>query len=267
MRLRAAPEGASGKGGASLNARQDHQEYIEKIRPYCAELYKRAYLITLNAEIAEYVVQSVIAEAYGLFTGWQGRISFREGIFELTRETALHELMLAKDAGNLEQDEEGAYGGLLFAGEESAYDPTVQTIEARLRREKPETQRMVMLKYGCGLRLKQIAQATDMRIQDVRARTKMCIARIEHAMKKGQRRLSAQAIEGHVQRLAQQILKTRPIQTPEMTAVFQLFSENLSRQKPSGGFGRRIALGAFTLVGAVLSMGLLWLIAVLLQPR
>ena len=112
------------------------QKYLSRLTPHCRELFRMAHAITENAELAEYALLSAMRSAY-LSLG--DDVPFRDSIRHAVVEQSL---------------------GQLSRRDREEYPPDFRCFElpgdngevgAWLAAEKPETRRLLLLRYGCGL--------------------------------------------------------------------------------------------------------------------
>lgn len=242
------------------------QRYIEKLRPLCGELYRRAHVIVGNSDIAEFVLQNAIAEAYARKKEWQGKIGFREALTSSVREEALDELNRAMESGSYERDPDDVMARSLY-GElplETA-DAAQQQLASRILREKPYLQRALMLKYGCGLSTKEIAFVLQTRHKEVSDALRLFAIRMDRALKK--QNGPKGVLERRLVQLSEEALRRPGGDIPDVGTIFQFFDESMEKEKKAGARVGRAVRGILLALGALLCAFLFWLIAVLLEPH
>lgn len=249
-----------------MAATDNVQRYIERIRPLCGELYRRAHVIVGNADIAEFVLQNAIADAYARRKEWQGRIGLREALNASVREEALDELNRAMESGSYERDPDDVLDRSLYSGlTPDVADQTQQMLLARIVREKPGLQRALMLKYGCGLSTKEIAFVLQTKHKEVNDALRLCVIRMDRALKK----LGAPkgVLERRLGQISESALRRPGGDIPDVGTIFQFFDESMEKEKKVGARIGRVARAVLLTAGALLCALLFWLIAVLLEPR
>lgn len=242
-------------------AEDDINRFIEKIRPYLTGLYRRAEVIVANESLAEYIVQNVITEAYPLYLEGRGRAAFQEGLNALLRNIALEELNSKRNMEDYAQDAEETVEQSLYLNATYNQDDAIESaLYTRVMREKFLVRRMLMLKYGCGLNASQIGSVLKVRASDVRQRLRILNARLF----RGARGTQIPALEQHLAKMSIAALGRQGDDVPDMTTIFQLFTENI---QTLGGVNKRapvILHTALMILGGLLCAVLFWLISVLL---
>ena len=72
-------------------------EYLSKLRPMTNGLFNAAHAIMGNCELAEYVMQEAVLDAYLQRRKWRESVGFREGLMRSVRVRALDELGIQED--------------------------------------------------------------------------------------------------------------------------------------------------------------------------
>lgn len=246
------------------SAEEEVNRFIERIRPYLTELYRRAEVIAANEDRAEYIVQNVITEAFPLFLEARGRAAFQEGLYALLKQVALDELNASRGAEGYEQDAEETIERSLYSLHSVAQEDAVQSaLLARVMREKHPMRRLLMLRYGCDLSTAQIGAVMRMRASDVRHRLRILNARLF----RGAQGAQIPALEQHLIKLSRAALNRQDADVPEMTTIFQIFSENLEKPKKKSGRIKKIVRVALMSLCALLCAAIFWLISILLVPE
>lgn len=127
--------------------------YQKKLTPMLRGLQRAAYAMTGNRSISEYALHTALVEAYMRRSDWHGRLGFREELLRALRAVTL------TDAARIRRAEQD-WPGLL----PDDSDPVI----AVLTDEDVEVQRVVALRFGCGLTPREIALLTGMRQDAVR---------------------------------------------------------------------------------------------------
>lgn len=162
----------------------DPQGFLERLKPLYSEMFRAAHAITGNLELAQFVLQNAMLEAYLRRGEWRDRMDFREGLMHAIRLVGLAELRRERRLQPVEQDWRG-----FEESEGLELDPSgVERMRQMVAREKPEMRRMLMLRYGCGLNPLQIAEVMQMRGGEVRQALTRCQSRLERGVVKPARK-------------------------------------------------------------------------------
>ena len=124
--------------------------FFARVRPCYRELFNMAHAICGNYELAEYAVQSAILDIFRRGTP-RSRAGLRENLRARVRAMAVEQARLIDDAeltwdGFRADAIEGAGGDLVLQA------ASLETLEDR---------RALLLRYGCGLRARDIALLLD----------------------------------------------------------------------------------------------------------
>ncbi len=142
--------------------------YSERLQPQIRLLYRAAHAVTGNRRMAECVLSNGILRAYLDRSDWRERMSFREGVLHAIRMEAREQMR---------RDPDSDYDWTGIAVQLSEKHPLVGV----LANEPAETQRIMVLRYGCALSAKEIGSLTGRTAEQVRAHIACCQARIERA--------------------------------------------------------------------------------------
>ncbi len=235
----------------------DPQGYILKLRPLYIELFREAHAIVGNLELAEYTLKKAVYEAYLRRNEWRERMSFREGLQQTVRMVALSELGNIRSVGSFDGD---------WTPPEPAGEITSEqkTLYARLMRESDELVRTLMLYYGCGLRVSQIAQIMDEKPADVkealfRFRRRLERSRVSHG---GDRHV----MEDSLERLLIMLLCAHSDDVPDSGVVFRAFERDADTAPRARKPVSHVLAALLICVGALLCALMFWLVAVLIEP-
>ena len=225
---------------------EDYRQYFSRIRPIYNRLFGIAHAVTGNCDQAEYAVQSAMLDCRDLAGISVGNHAFRETL----RSSVLSAALQLTDT---DEDVEFDWNGLSAAGE---------PIAAQIAQEPPENQRILVLKYGCGLSVRRIARICDTDARHVvsvlhRFETRMC------------RKLPDLAHSGFDTRVTHAInaaLDSPNASIPEIGSVFRAFLSDACVQPLPSRIPARIlkAIVLFTLITACVVA--FWFAAILLQP-
>ena len=233
------------------------QAYLSKLAPIYTELFRVAHTIVGNGELAEYVLKKATYEAWQRRSEWQERMSFSEGLGQTVRMVALVELQNIKHIGSFELDWQ------LPPIDPQDVSADQRQILSKLSREGPELTRALMLYYGCGLRISQIAQVLGVRAAAARDMLYMFRTRLERSR---QRMGDKHHMEDNLERLLLAMLSLVAEDVPDSGALFRAFERDVAfAPKPRLSKGRvmGIILGA---LGAILCAVVFWVFAILMEP-
>lgn len=236
----------------------DPQGYIAKLRPCYTELFRTAHAIVGNAELAEFVLKKAVYEAWQRRGEWRERMSFREGLSQTVRMVALAELQSIRSVGSFERD------WSLLTPDPAALTPDQRQIMTRLQRESPDLNRALMLYYGCGLRIGQIAQVMNKKPAQVRDMIYMLRTRLERSRMRigGGKHL----MEDNLERLLLAMLQQSGADVPDSGVVLRAFERDAAAApKPRRSAGKIVA-AAFIAAFAIVCALLFWLVAILMEP-
>ncbi len=232
--------------------------YLERLRPLYVRLFRVAHMIVGNLELSEYVLRSAIVEAYLRRGEWQGRMGFQDSLTHTVKTVALVELKGMRAAGSFETD-------WTFPVPELS-DASQQALLSKLLREEGPTPRIALLFYGADLGVKQIAQALELRVGDVSARLRKLDSRLMRSLRlKGRR--AEKTLDEAMELLCRAALSVPGEDVAEMGAVFRSFERDVDGAKKPRASTARIAGTALKALCALVLAALIWLMAVLLEPK
>lgn len=226
--------------------------YFSRVKPVYRELFNMAHAICGNYEMAEYALQCAILECYQKSGRIKSRVGFRENLRNILMRIAVGQSLLL-DGIELTWDDlradaiDGAQGDfiLTMASEES--------LDAR---------RILMLRYGCGIRPGQIAKLMNTAPAQV-SRT------LERFEKRISRRLPLRErarVENRIAQTARAQLTAPTAGTPDVGTVYRSFeAEAMQVTKPRGRISR-IVSAVITGILVLFCAVIFWVIMVLLQP-
>ncbi len=232
----------------------DPHGFIERVRPAYDELFQCAYVLTGNLELAEYVLRSALLAAYLRRGEWHERMSFHEGIAYALRAVALTELKRIRAVGGYELD------WALPSGPDLT--PEEAALFARVERESPRTQRLMLLIYGCGLKAAQAGQALSLSAPGVREGQRRLLSRLQRASGLGRREM-----EARMEALSEKLLLTPCPEAPACGQVLRAFERDAQGQAGRKKSASHVVGMAFLIAGALLCALLFWLLTVLMEPR
>lgn len=225
----------------------ERQEYIQKLRAITNGLFNATHAITGSYELAEYVMQAAILDAYLDRGAWSNTVGFREALMRSIREHALFEIG-EKDSADID------WRGI----KESAGFPLISLIS-----EFPvEIQRMIVLKYGCGLSEKQISTVTGATADEVRDALKRNVEKLERdSGGKG----AAKSFERELARELRKYMNRPGGAAFDPGTMLRAFEQDIESRRPKRHLIRRLLKWIFLIAAILLCMLLFWIVAVLLE--
>ena len=229
---------------------KDIQLYFSRIRPIYHQLFNLAHAIAGNCDQAEYCLQYAMLDCWANGDASANRHGFRESLRSSVIRTALR--MSQSEEGKSEFDWDG-----LSAREEGA-----SPVATFIVQEPMEARRILALRYGCGLTLRQIARLVGCEAGRVQTLLRRFEARVRRRLSGGDQRradlLIAQAVR------AQMALPCP--QAPEIGSVLRTFQADAASITRPSRLPMRILHAVLALVLALLCILAFWLTAVLMQP-
>lgn len=229
----------------------DLRAFFARAKPYYRELFNMAHAICGNYELAEYAVQSAILECFRQ-GGLRSRAGLHENLRVQTRARALEQANIIDDAeltwdGFREDAIDGAQGdGILQAASQESVDG----------------RRMLMLRYGCGLRTRDIAHLTGIPASQVTG----VLTRFESRVKRRLPPRERARAESRIARSARAWLERQGDGVPDPGSVYRSLKAELME---TGAPGRRVSRWVFRVLAVVLALflaALFWLLMILLEP-
>lgn len=221
--------------------------WFRRVEPIVPELFNAAHAMCGNYDLAEYALRSAILEVWLQNAG--SGMGFRERLRTAVRGEAF-EAALSPEGANAEF----TWPGLAARGD----DPILQ----QAAQERIETQRLALLRYGCGLSPRSVAQLTGQSPAQVRDACDRFEARCRRALPRQER----SRVDAAITRSLRRALSRQSAGIPGPAQVYRAFEAEaagmpLSGHRFSRGFGRAVAV-----LLALLCAGLFWLFAVIAQP-
>ena len=223
------------------------RDWFKSVEPMCAELFNAAYVMCGNYDLAEYALRSAVLNAW-LQNAAPG-MGFRERLRGALRSAAFSAAL----------SDEGIAAEFTWPG--IGAPDADDAVLAQLSEERVQTQRLVLLRHGCGLSLRAIAQLTELSQAQARAELRRFEARCR-------RRLSRQArarTEAMISRQAKRLLARRGPGTPHPQQVYRAFEAEALGARDGGQRVSRVVGAALTLLMALACAGAFWLFAVLVR--
>ena len=221
--------------------------WFRNVEPIYAELFNAAHAMCGNYDLAEYALRSAILDVWLQNAG--SGMGFRERLRSALRQEAF-EAALSEDA----RGAEFTWPGIPVTGG----DP----ILALLSQERPEIQRLAVLRHGCGLPAKAIAQLTGMGPAQVRAE----LERLESRCRRGLSGQDRSRAEQLIARRMKKLLTQGGPGIPQPAQVYRAFEAEADGAQLTGHRFSRVAGRVLVALLALLCAAAFWLFAVLVQP-
>lgn len=220
--------------------------WFRRVEPILPELFNAAHAMCGNYDLAEYALRSAILEVWLQNAG--SGMGFRERLRAAVRQAAF-DLARSPDAAA-----EFTWPGLAARGD----DPVSQ----QAAQERVETQRALVLRYGCGLSPRAVGQLTGATAAQVRDACDRFETRCRRSLPR-QERARADAM---IARSMRRALSRNGAGIPGPAQVYRAFEAeadgtSVAGHRLSRGFGRVLAV-----LLALLCAGMFWLFAVIAQP-
>ena len=227
---------------------EERRAWFRGVEPVCAELFNAAHVMCGNYDLAEYALRSAILDVWA--ENASGGMGFRERLRGALRREAF-----AIAQSDEAMDTEFTWTWPAAGAEDDA-------ILSQLARERPETQRLAMLRYGCGLSPRAIAELTDLSRRQVSSE----LERLEARCRRNLPRQTHERTEMLMARRVRRLLARGETGTPRIGQVYRAFEAETGGTRASGHRFSRVAGTAVSVLFAVLCAALFWLFAVLVQP-
>ena len=230
-------------------ARTEHEEfqlYFSRIRPIYHQLFNIAHAITVNCDQAEYCLQYAMLDCWNAGDANASHHGFREGLRSSVSRAAL------KCSSGQEYDWKG------LQTDPDSNDPLVKLIA----QEPAELQRLIALRYGCGLSPRRIAKLVDFDLNRIHTLLGRFEARTRRRLSNADRRRFDVLI---VRTVRSQLNQPSPL-APEMGSIFRTFQADAASVTRPNRLPARILRTALTIILAVFCVVAFWFTAVLMQP-
>ena len=243
------------------NLTEQLQIYFSRIKPIYRELFGMAHVICGNYETAEYVLQRAVLEGWTRNERSVRRVGFRESVRAELKRIAMQE------AGRQKADVEMTWNGLVPDAIEDVVDAELDNPEdilllQEIHKEDVEMRRMIMLRFGCGMRAPVIARLLGMTVKQVQSKIEQFEARTRRKLPAKLRR----HYDATIVRVVREDLRQTSANVPDPGTVYRTFEVEASQGKKSPRKYASRALGAILFaVLALLCAAIFWLIAVLIQ--
>ena len=227
-----------------MNAQsEEFRLYFARVRPIYNELFSMAHVICGNYEQAEFALSTVI------LTGWHNRRSFRSAraFRENMRADMRHIALAQASAGEITWE-------LRPADDDDDGIPRISDIQ-----DDPSVLRAVMLRYGCGLSLKEISRITGQTRRQADRMLKRFVRRLE-------RRLNASRPEALLEDMCINEM-TAAAGAPDAGAIFRNFESEAERSyRPGGRMAKRVISAVCYILAVIIACGAIWFVSALIRP-
>ena len=221
--------------------------WFRNVEPIYAELFNAAHAMCGNYDLAEYALRSAILDVW--LQNTSGGMGFRERLRAALRQEAF-DAALSEDAGRAEFTWPG-FGG-----------PSGDPILNQLAQERVETQRLAVLRHGCGLPAKAIARLTGLGQSQVRAELSRFESRCRRNLSGQDRARADQLISRRIKRL---LAQSGP-GIPQPSQVYRAFEAEADGAQVTGHRVSRVVGWVPMSLLALTCAAAFWLFALLVQP-
>ena len=227
---------------------EELRSWFKGVQPIYVELFNAAHILCGNYDLAEYALRSAILDV------WLQNAGGSMGVRERLRAS------LRREAVEAAQSDDGRSAEFTWTGVPEAADGDV--IGAQLSQERIQTQRLVMLRHGCGLNLQTLSRLTGLSRSQARTELKLFESRCRRKLT-GQDRSRADAL---IARRAKSLLSQDGANVPPVAQVYRAFEAEADGAQLPGHRASRVVGGILLALTALLCAGAFWLFAVLVRP-
>ena len=225
--------------------------FFARVRPCYRELFNMAHAICGNYELAEYAVQSAILDVFRRGSP-RSRAGLRETLRAQTRAMAMEQARLIDDA-------ELTWDGFRADAIEGAGGDAVLQAASQ---ESLEDRRALMLRYGCGLRPRDIARLLNVPAAQVTTALTRFARRLKRRLPPREQPRAERAIA----RSARAWLEKQSAGVPDAGAVYRSMEAELMESGAPTHRVSRIVGRVLAIAVALFLAALFWLLMVLMQP-
>ncbi|MDO4865018.1 MAG: hypothetical protein Q4C10_00545 [Clostridia bacterium] len=225
------------------------RSWFRNVEPICAELFNAAHAMCGNYDLAEYALRSAILDVWLQNAG--SGMGFRERLRGALRREAF-EAALGPGADEAE---------FTWPGIPSPRDG--EPILSLAAQERLETQRLLVLRYGCGLSLRAVTQLTGVSQAKVRSELERFETRCRRSLS-GQDRSRAEAL---IARRMKRMLGRPAPGNPQPGQIYRAFEAEAGGAQLTEHRVSRVVTGALAALLALACAGAFWLFAVLSVPH
>lgn len=223
--------------------------WFRRVEPMIPELFNAAYAMCGNHELAAQALYAAVLELWVL--GVAPGMGFRERARAILREEAFDIVSSPQAKGA-----EFTWPGL---PELKPAGPILRQI----RQERVELQRVILLRYGCGLSVRSIRTLTGASPSRMRAALERFEARCRRSVNGADRN----RVEGQIVQCCQQLLTRGRDGVPSAARVYRAFEAEASRTEAVSHRLPQIVGRVLLVAMAACCAVLFWVFAVLVQPE
>lgn len=227
------------------------RSYSERLQPQIRLLYRAAHVITGNRRMAECVLSNAILRAYLNRSDWRERMSFREGVLHYIRAEAREQMRRDSDA---DRDWTGI----------SAPSSEKHPLLGPLMNEHMETQRIMALRYGCSVSVREIGTLTGRTPEQVRTHIACCQARIERAAV--DREQPRKSFDRQMMRDIRWWMNRESSEPIDVGYFLSTFEKDAAGAKQPRRVVMQVIKTLLMVVGALALAVLVWMLAILMEP-
>ena len=221
--------------------------WFQRVEPIYPELYNAAMAMCGNDELAQYALRSAILEVWSQGGGGMG---LQERLRSAVRDEAFY-LALSDEGRAADQN----WPGL------PAMDPE-DPIWALALQESADNQRLLMLRFGCGIGPRSLARLLDLDAEQVRAAQDRFVARCRRAVAVNDRSRAESLAAQRFRRALK-----RPAGRPGPARLYRVVESEAVRSQTSGRLVTRWLKRGLALGLALFCALAFWLFAVLVRPE
>lgn len=222
--------------------------WFSGVQPLYAELFNAAHLMCGNDELAEHALRSAILDVW--LQGIPGDSGFRDHLRASVRREAFEAAM----------SDDGLAAEITWQGVSAGRDS--DPVTAQLAQESADTQRVALLRHGCGLSTRSISQLTCLSQAQVRAELRRFEARCRRRLPE-RKRARADTV---IARQSRRLLTQPGPDIPPISQTWRAFQAEVADIPTSNRRASRVATALLTGLLALLCTVGFWLFAVLVQP-
>ncbi len=224
--------------------------YSERLQPQIRLLYRAAHTVTGNRRMAECVLSNGILRAFLNRSDWRERMSFREGVLRAIWAEAREQMRREE---NIDWD----WAGIIAEVNEK------HPLLGVLANETLDTQRIMVLKYGCALSNKEIGSLTGRTAEQVRSHVSCCQVRLERALSNYE--LPRKPFERYIAREIRWWMNRETNETIDAGYFLSTFEKDAVGAKQPRRIAMQIMKTLFTCLGAFALALLVWLLVILME--
>ena len=218
------------------------RDFVKRIRPSLHYFWRAAYAITGDPAMAEYALCSGLEQAY--LNSASAAIGFKDAVLTCIREAALAQLA--------ENKPELSWPGLPIP-EEKRKTAAI----AALLRENLDMQRLITLRYGCAMTVKEVAQVMNIPYNTIQEKLLSCQKRIMRSSSQNDRTLMTDI---------RKLMNVSDNSQFDPEYIIHTFTENIYGHNRGKRRMVMVLKIVFSAIGLIISAVILWLLAVLMNP-